>query len=246
MPLTIIQHNVLHLKNRLGPLLTTYQEYNPDIILLNSTSIKTEEPLYIPGYNTVKKNISNEASDGTSISIKKGIVFKEINMDSRVQAIEITYHHIKLTIATTYLPPRFDHVPEQDIERLANRDGPLIFMGDLNAKIHNNTNEVGRALLSLQSYRIINIDEPPFATYIRTTTSIPTDIVFTNRKVTHAYTIEPGPYTVSDHRPVILKWDQPIQRVNAPPEKTTITPTGKHTKQNLSTPPPPSNYITNP
>ena len=70
--LKIIQHNVLWWTNeRSIELCNYYRQENPDIILLNSTSIINNNKIKIYNYNVIQKNILNERSAGVAIAIKK-------------------------------------------------------------------------------------------------------------------------------------------------------------------------------
>ena len=70
--LKIIQHNVLcWTKERSIELSNYYRQENPDVILLNSTSIINNNKIKIYNYNIIQKNILNQRSAGVAIAIKK-------------------------------------------------------------------------------------------------------------------------------------------------------------------------------
>ncbi len=69
----IIQNNVLNWKTNKQSLITDYISNNPDIILLNSHGLKSNEELKIPGYRTYKINHSEDLSDGSAIAVKYNI-----------------------------------------------------------------------------------------------------------------------------------------------------------------------------
>ena len=76
----IIQHNVLCWTNeRSIELSNYYRQENPDIILLNSTSVINNNKIKIYNYNVIQKNILNERSAGVAIAIKKTIKYKAID-----------------------------------------------------------------------------------------------------------------------------------------------------------------------
>ena len=75
--LKIIQHNVLCWTNeRSIELCNYYRQENPDIILLNSTSVINNNKIKIYNYNIIQKNILNERSAGVAIAIKKQLNIK--------------------------------------------------------------------------------------------------------------------------------------------------------------------------
>ena len=69
----IIQHNVNHWQNKKFGLYNTYRHIDPDIILLNDTSLLNDKPLKIQQYTVYTKNIKNTLSRGTAIAIKTHI-----------------------------------------------------------------------------------------------------------------------------------------------------------------------------
>ena len=88
--ITVLQHNTLHWRTNKSNLIITYKTIDPDIILLNSHGVKTEEPLKIYGYTTYKINSSNERNDGSAILIKSHIKHKiEDNFITDVLQIKI-------------------------------------------------------------------------------------------------------------------------------------------------------------
>ena len=70
--LKIIQHNVLcWTKERSIELCNYYRQENPDVILLNSTSVINNNKIKIYNYNVIQKNVLNQRSAGVAIAIKK-------------------------------------------------------------------------------------------------------------------------------------------------------------------------------
>lgn len=199
-----------------------YRELDPDIILLNSTGLKQTEIARIPGYNTIQRNLSGEAMDGTVIAVKQSIDFKELQTTSRMQAIEIKYRHISITIATAYLPPRHPLLPVGEIIKLANRTGPFILAGDFNARGDREENQqfnrIGTCINNLKQRNIIQTHIPDSPTFYGNFGTGTPDIVITNNKITHTINITTGPLTVSDHKPIIIiEWDRPITRIPCQP-----------------------------
>lgn len=215
----IIQQNVLHLRTRFQPLMALYRDMNPDVILFNSTGARVDAPVHIPGYYVMRKNLSNENNDGSLIAIKKQHRFKEIIFQSRIHAIEVMYHNVPFIVATAYLPPRYGTLPIIDLMNLANRQGPMVLVGDLNAYWGRYFNGTARSLQTLADRGLIRVIIPNKNTYIAGPGSSTPDIVVTNNKITHTYEINVGPLNLSDHRPVMVRWDIPVRRVQVHPRR---------------------------
>ena len=74
--LKIVQHNVLHwTAERSIELANYYRQENPDIILLNSTSIINND-IKIYNYNIIQKNALNERHAGIAVAMRKNIKYK--------------------------------------------------------------------------------------------------------------------------------------------------------------------------
>ena len=208
--LRIILHNVLHWKNRRFDLSNTYRRLDPDMILLTSYGLKTENKLVIPGYRVYKQNTSNEQMDGVALAVRTGIAHTiEDDFDSETLAATIHTSDGPLTIATTYLPPRRPYIPHPDFLRLLRRRSPVFLAGDLNARHPmlgtTTSNGVGRDLvqhyLRRQTARHVG---PNFPTYHGPLTTSTPDIVLTNAHNHLFHSTRPGPLTSSDHIPVVL------------------------------------------
>ena len=73
----IIQHNVQHWsRERSIELGNFYRKENPDVILLNSTGISTQDKLKIYNYNVTKRNMFDEMHAGVAIAVRKNIKHK--------------------------------------------------------------------------------------------------------------------------------------------------------------------------
>ncbi len=63
---------------------------SPDLILINSHSLKSTESLKIPGYKTYKLNNTESLADGSAIAIKYNIQHKLFDdFDTDVLSVEI-------------------------------------------------------------------------------------------------------------------------------------------------------------
>ena len=208
--ITILQHNVLHWKNRKNNLINTYLDLNPDIILINSHGLNEEENIKISGYNCYSKNIFNELNDGIAILIKRKFRHR-INDDFLTNFLEIKIETTlgPISIATTYLPPRRAFLPFPDIHTLANNNHPTYILADMNAQHttlgNRHNNQVGKNLDRLISQGKLQHLGPNFSTYHSPTSSTTPDIVLANNKIFHNIEMIPGPVTLSDHIPILMK-----------------------------------------
>ncbi len=149
--LTVIQHNVHTWRTNKFLLTNTYLQYNPDIILLNSTGIKDTEQVKIFGYNTYRINSENTLHDGSAILIKNTIRhFITDDFDTDILQVTINTNTGPVNIATTYLPPRRPYLPFPDFHRLATQNTSTYIIGDLNARHtildNHDCNTVGKAI----------------------------------------------------------------------------------------------------
>ena len=107
--ITIVQHNVLKwTKNRSSQLCNAYQQINPDVILINSHCLKSDESLKIFPYTVYKRNRREDIrGDGVAIAIRNGIQFKIFDdFHEEFLAVEVDTSFGPVRFATGYLPPR--------------------------------------------------------------------------------------------------------------------------------------------
>ena len=207
--LKIIQHNVLFWKTRKNMLCNIYLDIDPDIILINSHGLLSNEPLKIPGYKIHKKNTTNTIHDGNAIAIKHNINHKiQDNFISDLLVIDVETTTGKITIATTYQPPSRSFILTPDFLQLFQRNNPVYLAADLNAQHpnfgYNHSNTPGRQLTRMINNRIIQHIGPFFPTYYTRNRGTNPDIMLTNYKTHHNTHITQGPLTPSDHLPIIL------------------------------------------
>lgn len=216
--LKVLQHNVMAWTfNRRNELYNTYQNEDPDIILINSHGRKNEDKIKIFNYTVYQRNYLGEAHDGVAIAIKKNIQHKIIdNLDENYLAITVTTTLGPICIGTGYQPPRRHRIPIHNIINIMRRNMPAYFLGDLNAKHrafnHQENNASGRLLYNLvREGNLIHLG-PDFQTYVTRTGSGTPDIVLSNNRQMHNLQIKPGCLTTSDHLPIItLISASPIQ-----------------------------------
>ena len=209
--LNIVQHNVMTWTTlRANELYNIYQKIDPDIILLNEVGKRDEKRFKIFGYNTHMRNIENENFAGIAIAIKKNIKYKiidEYNYD--LLAIQVETRRGPILIGTTYIPPRRDDFPIQEITNLLRKNIPVYIVGDLNASSrnlgHSTTNNNGRIIDNLIRRNIVTHMGPEFKTVINNRGSGTPDIILGNRHMHMNLQIQQGPLTTSNHLPIIIK-----------------------------------------
>lgn len=207
--LKIIQHNVQHWATRKHSLTNIYMDLDPDIMLLNSTGIKNREIIKIFNYNTYLKNKYDEINSGVAIAIKKNIKHRIIeDFQEDFLAVEVQTRRGPIVIATTYLPPRRNFLPNQDFMKLMRKQIPTYLAGDLNAYHrtlgHSRNNNVGTSLARLLNLNIIQYLGPDFHTTLGSRGIGMPDIVLANRQAHLNYHLKQGPLTTSDHLPIIV------------------------------------------
>ena len=215
--LTILQHNVMAWTNKRHVLTNIYQTIDADVILLNETSVLNDEQLRIFNYNVFKANRLDERHAGTAIAIKKTIVpFIDDNYEQDFLSATIQTDDGPITIATGYSPPRQTFLNTSDIHKIFNRNHPVYFLGDLNAR-HRNFDYSSNDFKGTQLVKFINDDRirhigPFFKTRTTATTRRSPDIALTNNRSYHNTYLRPGPLTPSDHLPIIaIISSDPIQ-----------------------------------
>ncbi len=209
--LKIIQHNVLNWRTNKHSLLPNYINNNPDLILINSHGLKSNEELKIPGYRTYKVNYTENLSDGSAIAIKFDMKHKLFDdFDTDFLAVQIETNLGPIIIATTYLPPRRPFLPYTDIHKLLSNSIPTYIIGDFNGR-HTNfgnreNNTVGVSLINLINQgKMIHLG-PHFPTFFSHNSKTNPDKIFVNKHHYLNYLCEPGEITTSDHLPLIIKF----------------------------------------
>lgn len=215
--LTILQHNVRCWRTQKHNLCNIYQSIDPDIILINSHGLKDDNRIKIFNYNIHQQNKSGEANDGIAIAVRRNIKYKIIdNYTEEFMSVKIRTSLGEVQIGTTYLPPRRNYLPAQDLMNMINSDCPTYILGDFNARHrifgNNDRNYVGENLNTIiQSGKLIHIG-PNFHTYIGARSTSNPDKIFSNNRAFFNYYSSSGPLTGSDHLPIVFKIStSPIQ-----------------------------------
>ena len=167
----IIQHNVMHwTTERAVELCNYYRHENPDLILLNSTSIINNENIKIYNYNVIQKNTLNERHTGIAIAIKKIINYRILDYSNDdILGVELTTSKGPIIILTNYSPPRRNFIPIGEIENILQRNIPVYFAGDINAHIpalgyarYNNNGRIIKNLIERDKIKLMGPDFRPF------------------------------------------------------------------------------------
>ena len=206
--LTILQHNVRHWTIRRYELTNTYNNLDPDIILINDHSLINDERLKIFNYNVHSSNKTNTRHHGTAIAIRKNIDYRlHDEFETDLIAITIETRQGPITIGTDYIPPNSPYLHYIDYLTLLKRRDPVYIIGDLNARHptlgHNNSNPVGRNVNSLLNDDRCRHIGPHFPTLMTHNSTTSPDIALTNSQTFHNVRLQPGPMTSSDHIPII-------------------------------------------
>ena len=215
--LTIVQHNVQCWRSNKNALANIYQDIDPDIILLNGTSVLQTEKLKIFNYNVTTKNSTNEHHLGVAIAIKKTIEARtDDNFYQDFLITTIQSQQGPVSIATGYVPPRQDYINTIDLHQIFNRNHPVYFFGDLNASHrtlgYSSTNRRGTQIVTLINSNRIKHLGPHFPTRLAHSTARSPDIALTNNEVYANSHLRQGPLTPSDHLPIIaIITTDPIQ-----------------------------------
>ena len=206
--LKIIFQNVLWWTwERRNELSNYYQKENPEIILLNATSLIDGNKVKIFNYNIYEKNYQNERHAGIAIAIRKDIDHQILDdFQDDIMAVKIETTKGQLIIATYYSPPRRNYMPIGEIKRLFQRNVPVYLMGDLNAHHqalgHNYADQKGNIIKNLMDRDIVAFKGPDFPTIVGKKGK--PDIVLGNRYAFLNLAISPGQLTTSDHIPIII------------------------------------------
>ena len=126
--LLIIQHNVhTWTDERAIELSNYYNLHNPDIILLNSVSLRQDKTVKIFNYNVYERNYLNELQAGIAIAIKKNIQHKVLdNFQDDILGIRIETNKGPIKIYTIYSPPRRNYLPIGEINSISQKIFPHI------------------------------------------------------------------------------------------------------------------------
>ena len=223
MGLKILQVNIRCWKTNSYNFQVMCSKHNPDVILLNETSLQAGSNAKIFGYYSI--NTSNGPGSGSTILIKQHLSFEVVvTKDDTVLAIKLCTNYGKIIIGTTYVPPSKISLPTIALNRLFSYNIPTVLLADLNAHHPMLDNESvyrpygdskGKQLNSLSNLKQLKFLGPDFKTFVTKRARGKPDIVLSNKEfdIFH-HAIEPGVNFGSDHIPVIMTIQiQPIKRI---------------------------------
>lgn len=109
--------------------------YNPAVISLQETHLKSDQQFYLPKYNILSYTSPVlHASGGATLAIKSNIGYTQIHFETDLQAVTATiYLSTPITICSIYLPPNNPVTHEQINTLISSLPRPFIINGDFNA-----------------------------------------------------------------------------------------------------------------
>lgn len=162
-------------KTNKNSLIDNYLTVSPDLILINSHGLKSNEALKIPWYRIYKLNYTESIADGSAVAIKYNIQHELYDdYDTDVLAVEIETNLGPIIISTTCLPPRRPYLPFTDIYILLNNNVPTYIIGDFNGR----RTHFGKSLVTLINQGNIMHLRPYFSTFININSATTPDNFF--------------------------------------------------------------------
>ena len=207
----IIAQNVIKWTfQRRNELSNYYRGEDPDIILLNSTGVGDDESIKVFNYNIHQKNLYGEQHAGIAIAVRRDVQYQLLDdFQADILAVQMETGRGRVIIATTYLPPRRLYIPEAEIRRLFQKNTPVYFIGDFNARHrlwgYTNGNHRGDFIAQMMRANICSFFGPDFNTLINVTGTGKPDLVLGNRQATYHMTINEGDITSSYHNTISYK-----------------------------------------
>ena len=213
MGIKILQVNVKNWGTNKYNFQVMCSQHNPDIILLNETSLPVNKTTNIRGFTSIDK--ANGQYTGVSLLIKTELKFEKIiTSDDTTIAIKLFTTYGTMIIATAYVPPREVSLPTISLNKIFSNNAPTILIGDLNAHhpmLDNESVHVplgdgkGKQIHRLATLKNINYLGPAFKTYVTRRARGKPDVILANREfdIFH-YKIESGEHFGSDHIPIIV------------------------------------------
>lgn len=197
-------------------MLELIDEQKPVIISLNETKHKYHDEIKIGKYNVYEKIgvLENHtiSRGGVAILIRNDMAQKEVKITSKLEIVAVKVHFpVDHTVVSIYIAPD-EKITEEDIHNALNQiSGPIMLMGDLNAKNftwgNNCVNLRGKIVKKLLENRNLSIfnDGTPTCVNSATNSSV-IDLVITDTNLLPMFKSETLLNTYrSDHRPVLIK-----------------------------------------
>jgi len=133
--LTIIQWNLRGIQSRREELEIVLQQYNPKIIALQETFLKSEQTIKVRNFNTETKNRANKSGGGVMICVHKSLPYKRININSSIEivGVQIFTKDEQYNIFSVYIPPG-KKLESSDLEQLHSKHFKnILILGDFNS-----------------------------------------------------------------------------------------------------------------
>ena len=209
--LKIVQQNVQSWSDlKVQELSNLYFSLDPDIILINDTGIPDTKRIKLFSYRVYQRNTSGERASGIAIAVRSTLehrIIDELNGD--VLGVRIETSRGPVIVATTYLPPRRNEWPRQEILSLMRKPLPVYLIADLNANHpafgHGRSNFLGEQFYDFVRRGVVTFLGPDFYTFIGGNNKGKPDLALTNRHHHFNYALLEGPLTSSDHLPMVCQ-----------------------------------------
>ena len=151
----IIQWNCRGLKANFEELKSLVFDFNPYILCLQETYLKSSDTLSFKGFDTLNKfcvsPVNGRPIGGVSILIKKGTPYEILTLNSDLQAVAVraTLHRC-ISICSIYIPPKHK-LTQQQITKITDQlPAPYLLLGDFNAHStlwgNQNNNNIGNII----------------------------------------------------------------------------------------------------
>ena len=131
----IIQCNVRGLRANFEELRLLCNQYNPQIVAVQECQLRKDKIINLTGFSGLTKSSPGDnATGGATLSDNTSVLFREITLDTDLQAVAVRVSAKKtLTVCNVYLPPSLD-INFSDLEHLIQQlPAPFVLVGDLNA-----------------------------------------------------------------------------------------------------------------
>ena len=211
MGIKVLQVNIQNWDSNQYLLKCSLSNSNPDVILLNELSLKPNSDSKIPGYKCRYK--CPERYTGVAIFVKYIHKHFIIEFDNdHILAICLFTNLDPINIVMCCTPPRFNHHPPKEINKILETNLSTVLIGDYNAKHaffdncpQGRTDTRGNQLYSLCMARNLQCLGPNFNTYRSNNREGKPDIILANNQFwVFQHLVSKGAAVGSDHVPMFL------------------------------------------
>ena len=136
--MAFLQWNCRGLRSNFAEFKVLLSDTNPEAFCLQETFISNENQVKIRGYQLIHSlaitNGEGRSSGGICIGLKNGIIHRQINLSTNLNAVAVSVtSHKTITLCCVYLPPSHNINPA-DLDNLINQlPTPFLILGDFNA-----------------------------------------------------------------------------------------------------------------